>query len=325
VVSEVPAWREGIVAASRTMLEVLGAVARVAPTTSPVLLQGESGTGKEVVARAIHRASPRAGRIFLSENCAALSESVVESELFGHVRGAFTGAESGRVGIFQMASGGTLLLDEIGDMSPRMQGKLLRVLQEGEVRPVGGRDLLRVDVRVIAATHRDLAGMIERGLFREDLYYRLNVFNIRLPPLRERKEDVTPLAERFVGELAAREHQGRRFGISGEVLRLLRRYSWPGNVRELRNVLERAMVVCDGGVLRIRDLPQRLIDFALAEPEDGYDGLRTAEHRMIEAALLRAGGNKAGAARAIGWNRPKLYRRMRKLGIPTDFAVRGKG
>jgi transcriptional regulator with GAF, ATPase, and Fis domain len=306
------------------MQDLLRAVRRVAPTSSPVLIHGESGTGKELVARAVHARSPRAGRVFLTENCAALSESVVESELFGHVRGAFTGADATRPGIFQMADGGTLLLDEIGDMSLKVQGKLLRVLQEGEVRPVGSREIVRVDVRIVAATHRDLPRMVARSEFREDLYYRLNVFSLHLPPLRERREDIPELAERFLGEIGEREH-GRPLGISGEALEILRRYSWPGNIRELRNVIERAMVVCEERIIRIADLPPGIVDFALAEPADGYGPPKCGERRMIETALLRAAGNKALAAREIGWNRPKLYRRMRRLGIALGFGAAGPG
>jgi transcriptional regulator with PAS, ATPase and Fis domain len=314
----------GIVGESETMKDVFLAVERVAPTTSAVLVQGESGTGKEMIARAIHYASPRADRVFLTENCAALSESVIESELFGHVRGAFTGAEVSRAGIFQMADRGTLFLDEIGDMSLKMQGKLLRVLQEGEIRPVGGKEILSVDVRIISATNHDLRRMMERGEFREDLYYRLNVFNLHLPPLRERKEDVPALVDRFLEEISLREHGGERFRISRDALVLLLRYSWPGNIRELRNVIERAMVLCQGRYLRVRDLPEGIVDFSLAERPDRY-GKKCAERVMIETALVRNGGNKARASAQIGWNRPKLYRRMRKLGIELGFGGRMKG
>ena len=313
-----------IVGKSETIREVLVAVQQVARTTAAVLIQGESGTGKEMIARTLHYSSPRANQVFLTENCAALNESVVESELFGHVRGAFTGAEISRAGIFQMADGGTLFLDEIGDMSLRMQGKLLRVLQEGEIRPVGGKEILRVDVRIISASNRDLRRMMERGEFREDLYYRLNVFNLHLPPLRERREDVSCLVESFLEEIGDREHGGETFRVSRDTLNLLQRFSWPGNVRELRNVIERAMVICQDRVIRVRDLPQRIVDFALSEPGDSY-GRKSAERLMIEAALVRAGGNKSRASDQIGWNRPKLYRRMRKLGIAMGFGASTEG
>jgi len=316
-------WAEAIVGRHGSLRPVVRAVARVAPTRAPVLLLGESGTGKEVIARALHAASARAGRRFLSENCAALAETVVESELFGHVRGAFTGAEGGRPGLFQLADRGTLFLDEIGDMPLRIQGKLLRVLQEGEVRPVGGREVVRVDVRILSATNRDLRDLMERGTFREDLFYRLNVFTVRLPPLRQRREDIPALVDRFFEELGGREHAGRSFRMGEDAMALLLRYNWPGNIRELRNVVERAMVVCEGDVIRVPDLPGRIVDFALAEPDDAYAaGARCAEQRMIEAALLRAGGNKAAASAEIGWNRPKLYRRMRALGIHRGFGRR---
>jgi transcriptional regulator with PAS, ATPase and Fis domain len=300
------------------MLEVLRAVERVASAPSTVLLSGESGTGKELVARAIHRASPRVREAFLTENCAALSETLIESELFGHVRGAFTGAIEGRAGIFQLAHGGTLLLDEIGDMSLPMQGKLLRVLQEGEIRPVGGRDTVRVDVRIVSATHRDLRAMVDRGAFREDLYYRLNVFQIRLPPLRERRDDIGALVEHLLADVASSHGADGVWKVSPGAMEILERYSWPGNIRELRNVVERAMLLSEGGVIRVGDLPEGIVQLSLAEPAVEYGASQNAERRMIEEALLRSGGNKARAAAWIGWNRPKLYRRMRKLGVARD-------
>jgi DNA-binding NtrC family response regulator len=310
-----------LIGSGPAMDEVLQAVARVAPSTSTVLLQGESGTGKELVARAIHLASRRALRPFHCENCAALTETLVESELFGHVRGAFTGATDSRAGIFQLAHGGTLLLDEIGDLSLRMQGKLLRVLQEGEFRQVGGRELVRVDVRIVSATHRDLRRLTEEGAFREDLYYRLNVFELRLPPLRERPEDISMLVEHFLAQLGA-ANAGRRWEVSDEAMDVLRRYPWPGNIRELRNILERATLVADAGSIDIVHLPEQLVRFALAEPAGAYGKAKGAERLMIEEALLRWSGNKARAAAWIGWNRPKLYRRMKKLGIGTSFGAR---
>jgi transcriptional regulator with PAS, ATPase and Fis domain len=311
-----------IVGDSEAIRSILREVERVAATRATVLIQGESGTGKELVARGIHAQSARAGRPFVTENCAALNDNVVESELFGHVRGAFTGADSHRQGMFQLAHGGTLFLDEVGDLSPRAQGKILRALQEGEIRPVGGRDAIKVDVRIIAATHRDLRQMLERGEFREDLFYRLHVFTMRIPPLRQRRQDIPALVESFVAEIAGREHAGREFSVSGEAMQVLLRYSWPGNVRELRNVVERGLVLCETGVLAVSHLPERIIDFALAEPRDGYAEARNAEQRMIESALLRHEGNKARAAAEIGWNRPKLYRRMRRLDIPRGFGGR---
>jgi len=311
-----------IVGESAVMRGILREVGRVAPTRATVLIQGESGTGKELVARGIHAQSARASRPFLTENCAALNDNVVESELFGHVRGAFTGADSHRQGVFQLAHGGTLFLDEVGDLSPRAQGKILRALQEGEIRPVGGRETIKVDVRIIAATHRDLRLMLERGEFREDLFYRLQVFTIGIPPLRQRREDIPALVEAFVVEIGAREHAGKSFSVTPEALQVLLRYSWPGNVRELRNVIERGLVLCEEGRLAVADLPERIIDFALAEPRDGYAEARNAEQRMIESALLRHQGNKAKAAAEIGWNRPKLYRRMRRLNIPRLFGAR---
>ncbi len=307
-----------LVGNSAAMDAVMRAVRRVAPADSTVLLLGESGTGKELVARAIHRASARASRPFLSENCAALSETLIESELFGHVRGAFTGATEARPGIFQLAHGGTLLLDEIGDLSLRLQGKLLRVLQEGEFRPVGGREMFRVNVRILAATHRDLPHMIDAREFREDLYYRLNVFPLRLPALRERREDVPPLALHFLGELAA-ANPGRQWALSADAMDVLQHYLWPGNVRELRNVLERATLLCEGPEIDLEHLPDTIVQFALSEPLDGYGEAKGAERLMIENALVHCNGNKARAAAHIGWNRPKLYRRMKRLGIRQSF------
>jgi len=307
-----------LVGNSAAIAAVMHAVHRVALANSTVLLLGESGTGKELVARAIHRASARASRPFLSENCAALSETLIESELFGHVRGAFTGANESRPGIFQLAHGGTLLLDEIGDLSLRLQGKLLRVLQEGEFRPVGGREMFCADVRILAATHRDLPRMIEAREFREDLYYRLNVFPLRLPALRERREDVPLLARHFLDELAE-ANPGRSWALSSEAMDVLQQYRWPGNVRELRNVVERATLLCEGCEIDLAHLPDSIIQFALSEPGDGYGAAKSAERLMIEKALVHSHGNKARAAAQIGWNRGKLYRRMRSLGIRPSF------
>jgi DNA-binding NtrC family response regulator len=292
-------------------------ILKVAASHVHVLIEGESGTGKELVARAIHLCSARAGGPFLGENCAALSESLIESELFGHVRGAFTGAERDRRGLFALADGGTLFLDEVGDMSPRIQAKLLRVLQEGEFRPLGGREVIRTDLRIISATNRNLVEMVEAGTFRRDLYYRLNVVGLRLPPLRERREDVALLAEHFL----ARVRGGVKRGISREAHEMLERYPWPGNVRELQNVIERAAVLAHGPIIGVDALPDCVIDHALAERSTGYPPEADKPHEvvMIEEALIRFRGDKAKTARFIGWNRQKLYRRMRTLRIPGRF------
>jgi DNA-binding NtrC family response regulator len=307
----------GIVGQSPVIVKLSRLILKVGASHVHVLIEGESGTGKELVARAIHLASPRAGGPFLGENCAALSETLIESELFGHVRGAFTGAERDRRGLFALADGGTLFLDEVGDMSPRIQAKLLRVLQEGEFRPLGGRDIVRTDLRIISATNRNLQAMVEEGSFRGDLFYRLNVVGLRLPPLRERREDVPLLAEHFL----SRVRGDAKRGISREALEMLARYPWPGNVRELQNVIERAAVMAHGPIIGVDALPDSVIDHALAERSEGYprDTDKPHEVVMIENALIKFRGDKAKTARFIGWNRQKLYRRMQRLRIPGHF------
>src|SRR5512143_3813164 len=242
-----------IIGNSRSWRESLDLVTKVAPTETTVLLTGESGTGKEVVARAIHAASPRANKPFLAINCAALPEQLLESELFGYERGAFTGALQSRAGKIEQATGGVLFLDEVAEMSPSVQAKFLRVLQEREFQRLGGSRVQKADVRVIAATNREIAAALATGQFREDLYYRLKVFEIALPPLRERKEDVLPLAEAFVKEIGPKV--GACAGISKEARDALLAYSWPGNVRELRNAIERAIILCAGGLITAAQLP----------------------------------------------------------------------
>jgi len=291
-------------------------ILKVGASHANVLIEGESGTGKELVARAIHRASPRSGAVFLGENCAALSESLIESELFGHVRGAFTGAERDRRGLFALADGGTLFLDEVGDMSPRIQAKLLRVLQEGEFRPVGGRSIIRTDLRIISATNRDLHQMVEASSFRGDLFYRLNVVGLNLPPLRERPDDVPILAEHFLSKLRGDVPAG----ISREALEMLCRYPWPGNVRELQNVIERAAVLATGTIIGVDALPDGVIDFALAERATAYPGAaqKPQEMVMIEQALIRFRGDKSKAARLIGWTPDVTL----KTPCPREWTVR---
>ncbi len=248
---------EGLVVTSEAMRRVLDVVARVSSSQSSVLITGESGTGKEVLARAIHERSGRTGP-FVAINCAAMPESLLESELFGHVRGAFTDAREARVGLFTQASGGTLLLDELGDMPLGLQPKLLRVLQERTVRPIGARTEHPIDVRIIAATHRDLEGRIERGEFREDLYFRINVVHVALPPLRERSADLLPLAQRFIADSAARAHKTVK-GLSAPAAAKLLAYDWPGNVRELSNCIERAVALTRYDQLGVDDLPAKVL------------------------------------------------------------------
>jgi Nif-specific regulatory protein len=305
-----------IVGRSASWRAVLDLVARVAPTETTVLLTGESGTGKEVVARAIHAASPRAGRPFLAINCAALPEPLLESELFGHERGAFTGALDRRAGKIEQAGGGVLFLDEVGEMSPAVQAKFLRVLQEREFQRLGGSRVQKADVRVIAATNRDLVTALERGQFREDLYYRLRVFEIALPPLRERRDDILPLAEAFVEEIG-RTVGSPCAGISRAAREALLAYPWPGNVRELRNAIERAIILCEGGLVAAEHLPlpgaeaSRSAAVGLSPGK----GLEDVERQLVENAMRETRNNKARAARLLGITRAQLYTRLERYGI----------
>src|SRR5512139_2110402 len=244
---------DSIVGSSGALQKVLGIVRKVAKSNTTILIHGETGTGKELVAGAIHHNSHRAGRNFVKVNCAALQENLLESELFGHEKGAFTGADKQRIGRFEQADGGTLLLDEVGDMSPNTQAKILRVLQEHEFERLGGTRTIRVDVRLIAATNRNLASMVATGQFREDLYYRLNVVSVDMPPLRDRKEDIPALAEAFIRRFSG-ELKKRLDGLSPDAHKLLMRYNWPGNIRELENAIERAVLLTEGPQLSAQDL-----------------------------------------------------------------------
>jgi DNA-binding NtrC family response regulator len=309
----------GIIGSTDAIRRVHGLIDKAAACSLPVLIQGESGTGKELVARAIHERSARATRRFFSENCSALTESLLESELFGHVRGAFTGADRDRKGILELADGGTLFLDEIGDMSLRMQSKLLRALQEREIRPVGGKTTIPIDVRVISATHRNLRALIREGTFREDLLYRVNVITIHLPPLRERRADIRALVDHFLVRIAAETGLPRKECSPG-ALELLAGYEWPGNIRELENVIQRAVALGEGPRIEAEDLPDRIRHLMITEEPPHYSAAgKAGEQLLIEKALFNFEGDKTRAARFIGWSRPKLYRRMRAYGIPTDF------
>ena len=309
----------GIIGNTESMRRVHHLIDKAAACSLPVLIQGESGTGKELVARAIHEHSPRSGGRFFSENCSALSESLLESELFGHVRGAFTGADRDRKGILELADGGTLFLDEIGDMSVRMQSKLLRALQEREFRPVGGKQTIRVDVRVISATNRSLRSLIRENQFREDLFYRINVITLTLPALRERRDDIPNLVEHFLSRIASETGIPRK-QITPGALQLLSGHDWPGNIRELENVVQRAMALSDGMEIQADDLPDRIRHLMITEESPHYSSAgKGGEQLMIEKALHNFEGDKTRASRFIGWSRPKLYRRMRFYGIPIQF------
>jgi DNA-binding NtrC family response regulator len=302
----------GVVAVSEAMRRVMALADAVAASDAPVLLQGESGTGKELVARAIHQRGPRAARPFVAVNCAALPEPLLESELFGHVRGAFTGAHVEKRGLFEEADGGTLLLDEIGDMSHPLQAKLLRVLQEREVRRVGATATKRVDVRAIASTHRDLSVLIADGKFREDLYYRLAVIPVVVPPLRERREDVVPLVQHFTSIHARRAGAGVR-SFSAEALALMMAYDWPGNVRELGNVVERALTLIVSPVISAAEFAPV---FALGRAAGPAQPARAPDERgAILAALEASGWNHTKAAESLDIARNTLWRRMKQYDI----------
>ena len=310
----------GMIGRAPSMREVFDGIRRVAPTDSTVLVTGETGTGKELVARAVHELSRRADRPFIPVNCAALAEGVLESELFGHVKGAFTGAVKDRKGLFAAADGGTILLDEVGDMGLRLQQRLLRVLQEKEVTPVGAVRATPVDARVIAATNRELRGEVDAGRFREDLFYRLNVFQIRLPPLRARQGDIPLLIEAALDRVAARLPDGARPTVSPFAVRLLRSYDWPGNVRELMSVVESSVIRAEGGRVEAQHLP-REIRGDEADAPAGSGGryqceLSPAEEEAaIRAALEEADGKKTRAAEMLGMSRTTLWRKMKEYGI----------
>jgi DNA-binding NtrC family response regulator len=307
-----PAER-GLIVESRPMRAALELVARVAEHNTTVLITGESGTGKEVIARAIHRASPRAARPFVGINCAAIPENLLESELFGHVRGAFTGASADKAGLFDQADGGTLLLDEIGELPGPLQAKLLRVLQEGEIRRVGDQKTRRVDVRVLAATARDLAAEAAAGRFREDLFYRLNVVAIELPPLRQRREDIAPLARHFVARLAQRF--GRSLVLSDAAVAWLEAQEWRGNVRELENAIERAAVLTDKDGLEPGDFSRAPRATPQAPAGTLKDLTEAAERQAIAAALEESGGNRRAAAKRLGVSLRTLFYKMSRYGL----------
>jgi transcriptional regulator with PAS, ATPase and Fis domain len=298
------------------MQEIYRHIDLAGPTAAPVLIWGESGTGKEIVARTLHERSPRAGGPFVAVNCAAIPETLLESEIFGHERGAFTGAFERRPGCFELASGGTLLLDEIAEMAPATQAKFLRILQEGSVRRLGGKAEIAVDVRVLAATNQEPMRAVKAGRFREDLFYRLNVFGIVIPPLRERPEDIPLLVDAFLEEFNAR-YQREVKSVDEEARRMLLEHAWPGNARELRNVMERAVVVCEGDLLTARHLPGELVSHAPTASPGLVDlpagiSLDEAEKRLILHTLESTRGNKTRAAEVLGISVRTLHNKLHR-------------
>jgi DNA-binding NtrC family response regulator len=305
------------IAGSTAMQEVLELAARVAPLDTTVLVFGESGTGKEFIVRLIHDQSPRAAGPFVSINCAALTETLLESELFGHVRGAFTGAVRDKAGLFELAGNGTLFLDEIGEVAPTVQAKLLRALQEREIRRVGAERNIHVNARVVAATNRDLRAAVAAGTFREDLYFRLGAFVITVPPLRERREDIPPLVHDFLGRAAARVKKEVET-VSADAMTVLMNYSWPGNVRELEHAIERAVIVARGTSVKVRELPpevsQKTQKTLVRSTDDNLD-LHAQERAMIARALERFRGNRRQAADALKISTVTLWRKMKEYGL----------
>ncbi|HEX8818345.1 MAG TPA: sigma-54 dependent transcriptional regulator [Archangium sp.] len=324
---------EHILGQSESLREVLRQVERLAPVNTTVLVTGESGTGKELIAKALHARSPRAAMSFVAVNCGAIPAGLIESELFGHAKGAFTDARTARRGLFSEADGGTLFLDEVGELPPAAQVKLLRVLQEGEVRPVGENRAEKVDVRVIAATLRDLGRLVERGEFREDLYYRLNVVNVRVPPLRERPGDIPLLARAFLTRFNRElNRESPVLGFSPEAEALLTSYAWPGNVRELENAMERAVLLAEGELILPRNLPERLwsapprvpapTPTPTRPPPEGNLSLKQAmrelEETYIRAALRRTRGNRTRAAEVLEISHRALLYKIKEYGIDPD-------
>jgi DNA-binding NtrC family response regulator len=305
-----------IVGKSPAMLEIFRLIERAGPTEKAILIQGESGTGKELVARALHRASPRAEKPLVVINCAALPETLLESELFGHEKGAFTGAVAAKPGLFELADGGTLFIDEIGEMTGPVQAKLLRVLEDGSMRRIGSLKERRVHVRLLAATNRNLADDVKAGRFREDLFYRINVMSLELPPLRQRAGDIRLLVERFTQP---------DWQVAPDALAAIERFHWPGNVRQLINALDRAKIMADGNTIRLSDLPHDLSGgCAGCQPVSlprGGDDLASIERAHIVEVLRRERGNKARAARVLGVNRRSLYRLLEKYEIRSDGAA----
>ena len=316
-------YLENIIGRSRPMKKLLEMVSMVAPSEATVLITGESGTGKELIARSLHYNSPRREKSLVVVNCAAITETLLESELFGHEKGAFTGADKRREGRFMLAHGGTLFMDEIGEMSPIMQAKLLRVLQEREIQRVGGEETIKVDVRVVAATNRDLESDVAKGHFREDLFYRLNVMPLNVPPLRERQEDIPLLAQHFLEKFADKNRKSVK-GFVPLAMDMLLHYDWPGNVRELENAIERAVILLSGEYVTEKQLPlnitEKYPDLDLSAPRavpvtDGSRSLGEIEKEAVLATLKASDGNKAEAARRLGVTRKTLHNKLKSYGM----------
>jgi two-component system response regulator HydG len=303
---------EEIIAKSEEMREVLAKVAQVAPTEATVMIEGESGTGKELVAWAIHQGSPRRDRPFIPINCSTFPDTLLESELFGYERGTFTGAERTRKGLFEAANQGTLFLDEISDMPRTLQGKLLRVLQEGEVRRLGSTTPIRVHVRILAATNKKIETLVAQGILRDDLFYRLNVVRVHLPSLRERPDDIIPLAHHFI-EIFRKKAQKEIKGFTPEAVQAMLNHLWPGNVRELENAVERGVILARSSYITLRDLSLDLPPHELGS--EGRVTLKDLQRRYILSVLERHGGNQAKAARELGIGRNTLWRRLKKYGL----------
>ena len=307
---------KNFIARSQGMKDVLELAARVAPLDTTVLVYSESGTGKEFIVRMIHDQSPRASAPFVSINCAALTETLLESELFGHVRGAFTGAVRDKAGLFEVAGGGTIFLDEIGEIAPTVQAKLLRALQEREIRRVGAERSIKVNARVVAATNRDLRAAVDAGTFREDLYFRLGAFIITVPPLRDRREDIAPIVHHFLVRAASRMKKDVS-SVSADAMSALMNYRWPGNVRELEHAVERAVILANNPNIRVRDLPPEITQKSRARAGDDTLDLQEQERVMIERALERFGGSRRKAADALKISTVTLWRKMKRFGISS--------
>ena len=313
--------RNGLVGESAAMIELYRFIRKAAPTRATVLIQGESGTGKERVARALHSNSQRSGGPFVAVNCAALSEALLESELFGHEKGAFTGAVARQKGKFELASGGTLFLDEVGELGSAIQAKLLRALEEREIDRIGGGGPIPVDIRLIAATNRDLESAVAAGRFRQDLYYRLKVLSVRTPTLAERRDDIPALARYFVLECGREAGRVVR-GISAEALTGLRDYDWPGNVRELRNAIEYAVVLGSADQIVAEDLPDDILEAPRAEPLKYHDAINETKRRLFEAAFSRSNGDYKEAARLLGLHPKAIHRCLQNLDLSYLLSVK---